>query len=115
MLSLLRNMDGFHEHRPGGIYIIGDIVSHIMLMTINSERHFGSASSYDINEQWRLIKHIDVVVETDDSKKTMPDPMVMRSNNFKYDCRMFDVPSCKLVLPTYWTVVSLPMHIIYAP
>jgi hypothetical protein len=39
----------------------------------------------------------------------------MRSNNFKDDCRMFDVPPCKLVLPTYWTVVPLPIHTIYAP
>jgi hypothetical protein len=68
MLSLLRNRDTFHEHRPEGIYSIGEIVSHIMLMVINNERHFGSASSYDINEQWRLIEHIDVIVETDDLK-----------------------------------------------
>jgi hypothetical protein len=40
-----------------------------MLTTINSEGHFGSASSYDINEQWRLNEHIDVVVRTGDSKK----------------------------------------------
>jgi hypothetical protein len=38
--------------------------------TINSEGHFESASFYDINEQWRLIEHIGVVVRTDDSKKT---------------------------------------------
>jgi hypothetical protein len=34
----------------------------------------------------------DVIVETNDSKKYMLDPMVMRNNNFKDDCRMFDVP-----------------------
>jgi hypothetical protein len=49
-------------------------------------------SSYDINEQWRLIEQIDVDVETDDSKKSMSNSTVMRNNNFKYDCRMFDVP-----------------------
>jgi hypothetical protein len=89
----------------------------MVLTTINSEGHFRSASSYDINEQWRLIEHIDVVVGTDDSKKCMSDPMVMRSNNFNDDYRMFDSPSplCKLVLPTYWTVVPLSMHTIYAP
>jgi hypothetical protein len=92
MLLLLKNMDTFHEHRPGGIYTNGEIVSHMVLTTINSEGHFGSACSYDINEQWRLIKHIDVIVGTGDSKKNMPDPMVMRSNNFKDNCRMFDVP-----------------------
>jgi Asp-tRNA(Asn)/Glu-tRNA(Gln) amidotransferase B subunit len=64
----------------------------MVLTTINSERHFGSAFSYDINKQWRLIDHIDVVVRTDDSKKSMSDSMVMRSNNFKNDYRMFDVP-----------------------
>jgi hypothetical protein len=63
----------------------------MVLTIINSEGHFGSASSYDINEQWRLIEHIDIVVRTDDSKKSMPDLMVMRSNNFKDDCRIFDV------------------------
>jgi hypothetical protein len=40
-----------------------------MLMTINNEGHFMSASSHDINEQWRLSQRIDVVVETGDSKK----------------------------------------------
>jgi hypothetical protein len=68
MLFLLRNSDTFNEHRPGGIYTIGKIVSHVVLTTINSEGHFRSVSSYDINEQWRLIEHIDVVVGTDDSK-----------------------------------------------
>jgi hypothetical protein len=41
------------------------------------------ASSYNINKQWRLIEHIDVIVRTADSKKSMPDPTVMRSNSFK--------------------------------
>jgi hypothetical protein len=41
----------------------------MVLTTINSEGHFGVASSHDINEQWRLIEHIDVVVKTGDSKK----------------------------------------------
>jgi hypothetical protein len=110
----LRNMDTFHEHRPGGIYTIGEIVSYVVLTTINSEGHFGSASSYDINEQWRLIEHIDVIVGIGDSKKSMTDPTVMRSNSFKDDCRMFDVPPCKLTLSTYRIVVSLSMHTIYA-
>jgi hypothetical protein len=61
-------------------------------MPINSEAHFRSVSSYDINEQWRLIQHIDVVVGSGDSKKNMSDPMVIRSNSFKDDYRMFDVP-----------------------
>jgi hypothetical protein len=65
----LRNRDTFHENRAGGIYTISEIVSHMVLTTINSEGHFRSASSYDINEQWRLIEHIDIIVETDDSKK----------------------------------------------
>jgi hypothetical protein len=39
-----------------------------VLTTINSEGHFRSASSYDINKQWRLIKHIYVVVGTSDFK-----------------------------------------------
>jgi hypothetical protein len=80
MLLLLRNRNTFHEHRLRGIYNIGEIVSHMVLMTINSEGHFSSASSYDINEQWRLFEHIDGVVGTGDSKKSMPDPTVMRSN-----------------------------------
>jgi hypothetical protein len=87
----------------------------MVLMAINSEGHFGSASSYDINEQWRLIEDIDVIVRISDSKKSMSDPTIMRSNSLKDDYRMFDVPPCKLVLPTYWTVVPLPMHTIYAP
>jgi hypothetical protein len=63
-----------------------------VLTTINSEGHFGSVSSYDINEHWRLIQHIDVIVGTGDSKKSMSNPTVMRSNNFNDDCRIFDVP-----------------------
>jgi hypothetical protein len=63
----------------------------MLLTTINSEGHFVSAYSYDINEQWRLIEHIDVIVRTGDSKKSMLDLTVMRSNNLKNDCRMFDV------------------------
>jgi hypothetical protein len=92
MLLLLRNKDTFHEHQLGGIYTIGEIVSHVVLMTINSEWHFWSVSSYDINEQWRLIEHIAIFVGTGDFKKSMPDPMVMRSNNFKDDGRIFNVP-----------------------
>jgi AAA+ superfamily predicted ATPase len=69
MLLLLRNRHIFREHRPEGIYTIGGIVSHVVLMIINSETHFRSVSTYDINEQWRLIHHIDDVVGTDDSKK----------------------------------------------
>jgi hypothetical protein len=115
MLLLLRNRDTFHEYRPGGIYTIDEIVSHMVFTTINSEGYCGSASFYDINEQWRLIEHIDVIVRTGDSQKSIPDPTVMRSNNFKDDCRIFDVPPCKLALQIYWTVVPLLMHIIYAP
>jgi hypothetical protein len=115
MLLLLRNRDIFHEHRPEGIYIIDEIVSHMVLTIINSEGHFRSVSSYDINEQWRLIQHIDAIVETGDSKKSMLDSTVMRSNNFKNDCRMFDAPLCKLPLPNYGTIVLLPMHTIYTP
>jgi hypothetical protein len=70
MLLLLRNRDNFYEYWPGGIYTIGEIVSHMVLTTINSEGHFESVSSYNINEQRRLIEHIDVIVGTDDSKKT---------------------------------------------
>jgi hypothetical protein len=92
MLLLLRNMHTFQEHRSGVIYTIGEIVSHMMLMIINNEGHFRSVSSSDINEQWRLIQHIDVVVGTGDSKKSMSDPTVMRRNTFKDDCRVFDVP-----------------------
>jgi hypothetical protein len=51
MLLLSRNMHNFHEHQTGGIYTIGEIVSHVVLMAINSEGHFGSVSSYGINEQ----------------------------------------------------------------
>jgi hypothetical protein len=80
MLLLLGNRDTFYEHRPGGIYTIGEIVSHMVLTIINSEGHFSSASSYEIvshmvlmiinsEGQWRLIAHIDVVVRTADSKK----------------------------------------------
>jgi hypothetical protein len=87
----------------------------MVLMAINSEGHFGSVSSYDINEQWRLIEDIDVIVRISDSKKSMSDPTIMRSNSLKDNCRMFDVPPCKLALPTYWIVVPLPMHTIYAP
>jgi hypothetical protein len=92
MLLLLRNRDTFHKYWSGGIYTIDEIVSHMVLMTINSEGHFWSASSYDINEQWRLIEHIDVIVRIGDSKKTMSDPTVMESNNFNDDYMMFNVP-----------------------
>jgi hypothetical protein len=37
-----------------------------MLMTINSEEHLRSVSSYNIKEQWWLIQDINVVVETSD-------------------------------------------------
>jgi hypothetical protein len=50
MLLLLRNRDTFHEYRSGEIYTIGEIVSYMVLTIINSEGHFRSASSYDINE-----------------------------------------------------------------
>jgi hypothetical protein len=63
MIFLLRNMDSFHKHQSGVIYTIGEIVSHMVPMTINNEGHFRSASSYD------MIEHIDIIVETGDSKK----------------------------------------------
>jgi hypothetical protein len=57
LIVLLRRIDAslveeqtFHEHCLGGIYIINEIVSHVVLTVINSEEHFGSVSSYDINE-----------------------------------------------------------------
>jgi hypothetical protein len=99
--SLIEEQEHLSWIPAGGIYIIGEIVFHMELTTINSEGYFGSAPTYDINEQWRLIEHIDVVVRTGDSKKIMPDPIVMRSNSFKDDCIMFDVLPCKLALPTY--------------
>jgi hypothetical protein len=43
-------MDTSHEHQPGGIYTISEIVSHMVLTIINSEGHFRSVFSYDINE-----------------------------------------------------------------
>jgi hypothetical protein len=49
---------------------LGEIVSHVVLTTINGEWHFGSVSSYNINEQWRLIEHIDIIVAIGNSKKT---------------------------------------------
>jgi hypothetical protein len=67
--SLVEEEAHLHEHLLGGIYIIGEIVSHVMLIPINSEDHFGSMSSYDINEQWWLIQHIDIVVGSGNSKK----------------------------------------------
>jgi hypothetical protein len=51
MLLLLRNGHTLHEHRSGGIYTIGKIAAHVVLTPINNEEHFGSVSSYDINEQ----------------------------------------------------------------
>jgi hypothetical protein len=115
MLLLLRNNHTFHENRPRGICTISEIVSHVVLTAINSGGHFKSVSSYDINVQWRLIQHNDIVVRPGNSKKNMPDPTVMRSNKFMDVCMMFDVPMCKLVLPTYQTVIPLSMHTVYAP
>jgi hypothetical protein len=37
MLLLLRNMDTFHEYRSGGIYTLDEILSHMVLTTINNE------------------------------------------------------------------------------
>jgi hypothetical protein len=37
MLLLLRNTDTFNEHQLGEIYTINEIVSHVVLMTINSD------------------------------------------------------------------------------
>jgi hypothetical protein len=69
MLLLLRNRHSFHDHQSGGIYTIGEIVSYVVLTTIKSEGYFGSVSSYDINEQWRLVQHIDIVVGTGAKKR----------------------------------------------
>jgi hypothetical protein len=44
MLNLLFSRPKAHS--------IDEIVSHILLMIINSEEHFKGASSYDINEPW---------------------------------------------------------------
>jgi hypothetical protein len=49
---LLRKRHTLHEHWPGGIYTISEIISHVVLIPIKSEGHFGSAASYNINEQW---------------------------------------------------------------
>jgi hypothetical protein len=63
-------MHTLHEHRPGGIYTVGELVFHIVLIPVNSEGHCGCVSSYDINEQRRLIQHIDIVVVFGDPEKT---------------------------------------------
>jgi hypothetical protein len=42
MIFLFSNRHTFHEHRLGGIYTIGEIISHVVFMVINSEGHFGS-------------------------------------------------------------------------
>jgi hypothetical protein len=39
-----------------------------------------------------MIERIDIIVGTSDSKKNMPDLMVIRSNSFKDDYSMFDAP-----------------------
>jgi hypothetical protein len=69
MLLLLRKRHTLHEHWPGEIYTIGEIVSHVVLMPINSEGHFGSVTSYGINEKYRLIQHVDIIVGFGDPKK----------------------------------------------
>jgi hypothetical protein len=51
MFLLLRKRHTLYEHRPGEIYTIGEIVSYVVLIPVNSKSHFGSVSSYDINEQ----------------------------------------------------------------
>jgi hypothetical protein len=66
MLLLLRNRHKFYEYRSGEIYTIGEIVSHVVITPIYSEGHLRSVSSYDINEQWQLIQHIDVVLGSGD-------------------------------------------------
>jgi hypothetical protein len=91
MLLLLSKRHTLYEHRPGGLYTFSEIVSHVVLMPINSEGHFRSVSSHDINEQWWLIQHINVIVGFNNSKN-VPNPTVMRSKNFKDDCRIFDAP-----------------------
>jgi hypothetical protein len=45
------------------------VVSHIMVIPVNSEGHCGSLSSHDINEQRRLIQHIDIVVRSNNLEK----------------------------------------------
>jgi hypothetical protein len=62
-------MHTLHEHQSGGIYTINEVVSHVVLIPINSEDHFRSVSSYDINEQRRLIQYIDIIVGFGDRKK----------------------------------------------
>jgi hypothetical protein len=65
----------------------------MVLTTINSEGHFRSAFSYDINEQWRLIEHIDVIVGTDDSKKTC---QIQRSWS-----------ACKMLMASFMTLWNI--------
>jgi hypothetical protein len=50
------------KHRPGGICNINEIVSHMVLVSINNEGHFGSVICY---KHCRLIQYIDVVVPMD--------------------------------------------------
>jgi hypothetical protein len=51
MLLLLRKRYTLHEHILGGIYKIYEIVSHVVVIPINSEGHFRSVPFYDINKQ----------------------------------------------------------------
>jgi hypothetical protein len=66
MILLLRKRHTLHEHQPGEIYTIGEIVSHVVLIPINNKGHCENVSSYDIT--CRLIQHIDVIVGSGDSK-----------------------------------------------
>jgi hypothetical protein len=58
-----------HKHQTEGIYTIYEVVSHIVLISVNSEGHCKSVSSYNINKQRQLIQHIDIIVRSSDSKK----------------------------------------------
>ena len=82
MLFTLWKSNTFHEHRPGGVDAVGKVVTPVVVVSIHREVHYGCFSPKHISEQRRLIEYIDVVVGPGHYKKGMPDPTIIRRNDF---------------------------------
>jgi hypothetical protein len=76
VLLFLWKRHTLHEHRSREIYTVGEVVSHIVVIPVNSECHCSSLSSHDINEQRGMIQHIDIV-GFGNPKKSISDPTVI--------------------------------------
>jgi len=76
----LGTMESLHKSCPGWIYPIGNIVTNVVLVSIDNVFQFWCCPGSQTLEKWRTAKHIDIVERTRKTKKGMCMPCAKSIN-----------------------------------